>query len=312
MNSAARGIARKMTTRLSAPVNYSLPLGDTQVPLNPLLGTHVRLQYSGQINCVHCGRNTAKSFNQGYCYPCFMKLAQCDSCIIHPEKCHFEQGTCREPEWGEQFCMQDHIVYLANSSGVKVGITRATQIPTRWIDQGAVQALAIMRVRSRLQSGTLEMLFKQHVDDKTNWRDMLKGGDHLTDLHAESARLREACRTDIEELKQRFGFHAISELTGIDPVPTYDTAVPVSSGDKANKAIERYRTDKVKQPDRIPFSHEEFFIPSALCRTLEYRVCRRKVRAALRRTAELPPVALCLRCQFDVAAGASGACRVAA
>ncbi len=218
MNSAARGIARKMTTRLSAPVNYSLPLGDTLVPLNPLLGTHVRLQYSGQINCVHCGRNTAKSFNQGYCYPCFMKLAQCDSCIIHPEKCHFEQGTCREPEWGEQFCMQDHIVYLANSSGVKVGITRATQIPTRWIDQGAVQALAIMRVRTRLQSGTMEMLFKQHVDDKTNWRDMLKGGDHLTDLHAESERLREACRTDIDELKQRFGFHAISELTGIDPV----------------------------------------------------------------------------------------------
>lgn len=218
MNSVARGIARKMTTRLSAPVSYSLPLGDTQVPINPLLGTQVHLRFSGQINCVHCGRNTAKSFNQGYCYPCFMKLAQCDSCIIHPEKCHFDQGTCREPEWGEQFCMQDHIVYLANSSGVKVGITRATQVPTRWIDQGAVQALAIMRVRTRLQSGTLEMLFKQHVDDKTNWRDMLKGGDHLTDLHAESARLREACRTDIDELKQRFGFHAISELTGIDPV----------------------------------------------------------------------------------------------
>ncbi len=218
MNSVARGIARKMTTRLSAPVCYSLPLGDTQVPINPLLGTQVHLRFSGQINCVHCGRNTAKSFNQGYCYPCFMKLAQCDSCIIHPEKCHFDQGTCREPEWGEQFCMQDHIVYLANSSGVKVGITRATQVPTRWIDQGAVQALAIMRVRTRLQSGTLEMLFKQHVDDKTNWRDMLKGGDHLTDLHAESARLREACRTDIDELKQRFGFHAISELTGIDPV----------------------------------------------------------------------------------------------
>ena len=218
MNSVARGIARKMTTRLSAPVSYSLPLGDTQVPINPLLGTQVHLRFSGQINCVHCGRNTAKSFNQGYCYPCFMKLAQCDSCIIHPEKCHFDQGTCREPEWGEQFCMQDHIVYLANSSGVKVGITRATQVPTRWIDQGAMQALAIMRVRTRLQSGTLEMLFKQHVDDKTNWRDMLKGGDHLTDLHAESARLREACRTDIDELKQRFGFHAISELTGIDPV----------------------------------------------------------------------------------------------
>ncbi len=114
--------------------------------------------------------------------------------------------------------MQDHIVYLANSSGVKVGITRATQVPTRWIDQGAVQALAIIRVRSRLQSGALEVLFKQHVADKTNWRDMLKGADHLTDLHAERERLLAACRHDIDELVQRYGFHAISVLTGIEPV----------------------------------------------------------------------------------------------
>ncbi|MCB1649986.1 MAG: DUF2797 domain-containing protein [Pseudomonadales bacterium] len=207
-----------MITRLEAPVAYSLPIGDTRVPLNPLLGKTVALRYSGQINCVHCGRNTNKSFNQGYCYPCFQSLAQCDSCIIHPEKCHYDLGTCREPEWGEEFCMQDHIVYLANSSGVKVGITRATQIPTRWIDQGAVQALAIIRVRSRLQSGSLEVLFKQHVADKTNWRDMLKGSDHATDLFAERDRLVAECRKDIDDLQQRFGFHAISVLSGIDPV----------------------------------------------------------------------------------------------
>ncbi len=218
MNTVARGIARKMKTRLGKPVDYALPLGDTLVPLNPLLGSHVQLHFSGQINCVHCGRNTSKSFNQGYCYPCFQKLAQCDSCIIHPEKCHYDLGTCREPAWGEEFCMQDHIVYLANSSGVKVGITRATQVPTRWIDQGAVQALAIIRVRSRLQSGALEVLFKQHVADKTNWRDMLKGADHLTDLHVERERLLSACRRDIDELVQRYGFHAISVLTGIEPV----------------------------------------------------------------------------------------------
>ena len=218
MNPIAHGPSRKMLTRLSAPVAYSLPLGEEKVPLNPMLGSHVRLQYSGQINCVHCGRNTAKSFNQGYCYPCFQKLAQCDSCIIYPEKCHYDAGTCREPERGEQFCMQDHIVYLANSSGVKVGITRATQIPTRWIDQGAVQALAIMRVRSRLQSGSLEVLFKQHVADKTNWRDMLRSDDHLTDLSAEKERLINECRADIDDLTQRFGFHALSVLTGVDPV----------------------------------------------------------------------------------------------
>lgn len=218
MNSIARGATRKMKTRLGSPVAYALPLGDVAVPLNAMLEQKVRLHYSGQINCVHCGRHTSKSFNQGYCYPCFQKLAQCDSCIIHPERCHYDLGTCREPEWGEAFCMQDHIVYLANSSGVKVGITRATQIPTRWIDQGAVQALAIVRVRTRLQSGSLEVLFKQHVADKTNWRDMLKGGDHLTDLQAEKERLLHACRRDIDDLVQRFGFHAISVLNGIDPV----------------------------------------------------------------------------------------------
>jgi len=215
---AAHGPARKMKTRLTGPVTYHLPLGESLVPLNPLIGQPLRLTYTGQINCVHCGRNSSKSFNQGYCYPCFTKLAQCDSCIIQPEKCHFDLGTCREPEWGEQFCMQDHIVYLANSSGVKVGITRATQVPTRWIDQGAVQALPIIRVRSRLQSGSLEVLFKQHTADKTNWREMLKGSDHETDLFAEKDRLVEACRKDIDDLTQRFGFHAISVLTGVDPV----------------------------------------------------------------------------------------------
>lgn len=218
MNAVASGAIRKMTTRLEAPVHYSLPIGDSEVAMNPLLGQKISLRYSGQINCVHCGRQTNKSFNQGYCYPCFQRLAQCDSCIIHPERCHYELGTCREPEWGEKFCMQDHIVYLANSSGVKVGITRATQIPTRWIDQGAVQALAIIRVRSRLQSGSLEVLFRQHVADKTNWRDMLKGSDHATDLPAQRDLLLEACRKDIDDLIGRFGFHAISVLTGVAPV----------------------------------------------------------------------------------------------
>lgn len=218
MKEQARGILRKMKTRLQAPVDYRMRVGDTDVPLNELLGKPISLLYSGQIFCVHCGRKTNKSFNQGYCYPCFQKLAQCDSCIIHPEKCHFDQGTCREPAWGERFCMQDHIVYLANSSGIKVGITRATQVPTRWIDQGATQALAIIRVRSRLQSGTLEVMFKQHVADKTNWRDMLKGDASTLDMTVERDRLLKECADEIDELEQRFGFFAISVINGIDPV----------------------------------------------------------------------------------------------
>ena len=218
MNVIAHGIVRKMRSRLGQPVSYSARLGDNEIALNPFIDQQLKLIFSGDIYCIHCNRKTKKSFNQGYCYPCFQKLAQCDSCIIHPERCHLEQGTCREPAWGEKYCMQDHIVYLANSSGLKVGITRATQVPTRWIDQGATQALAIMRVRSRLQSGTLEMAFKQHVADKTNWRDMLKGKAAELDMAGERDRLLAACEEDIKELKDRFGFFAISVLKGIDPV----------------------------------------------------------------------------------------------
>ena len=218
MNVIASGIVRKMSSRLDQPVAYGARLGDNEIALNPLIDKQLKLIFSGSIYCIHCNRKTNKSFNQGYCYPCFQKLAQCDSCIIHPERCHLEQGTCREPAWGEKYCMQDHIVYLANSSGLKVGITRATQVPTRWIDQGATQALAIMRVRSRLQSGTLEMAFKQHVADKTNWRDMLKGKATELDMAGERDKLLILCEEDIKELAARFGFFAISILKGIGPV----------------------------------------------------------------------------------------------
>ena len=126
MKAEAQGILRKMHSRLENPVKYQISLGDMLVPLNDLIEKQIKLEYSGIIHCVNCGRKTSKSFNQGYCYPCFQRLAQCDACIISPEKCHFDDGTCREPAWAEQNCMQDHIVYLANSSGLKVGITRAT------------------------------------------------------------------------------------------------------------------------------------------------------------------------------------------
>jgi len=218
MKSEARGVLRKMHTRFENPVRYQILLSDMVVPLNDLLEKQIKLEYSGTIYCINCGRKSRKSFNQGYCYPCFQRLAECDGCIIHPEKCHFDQGTCREPAWGERFCMQDHIVYLANSSGLKVGITRATQIPTRWIDQGATQALAIIRVRSRLQSGILEVMFKQYVSDKTNWRAMLKGEAEPLKMEEEADRLLKECDSELKELAENFGFFAISVLNGIASV----------------------------------------------------------------------------------------------
>lgn len=40
----------------------------------------------------------------------------------------------------------------------------------------------------------------------------------------------------------------------IDPAPQYDTAIPETSGEHTAKAIERYRKDTVKRPERVKTS----------------------------------------------------------
>lgn len=197
-------------------VDYELPIGEERIPLNQYLGRTLRLQALGSIHCQHCGRRTRKSYSQGYCYPCFTRLAPCDLCIVSPERCHYEQGTCRDPVWGEQFCMSDHVVYLANSSGAKVGITRATQVPTRWIDQGASQALPIMRVSARRHSGLVEDLLRQQVADKTNWRDLLRGAPAPLDLAQLRDQLLEGACAGLEALQSEHGLQAFQPLTGAE------------------------------------------------------------------------------------------------
>lgn len=202
----------KLRSELVSPVRYTLPLGDAELPLAPLMGTVLRLEFTGLITCCHCGRRSKRSFGQGYCYPCFQRLAQCDGCIVKPETCHFHLGTCREPEWAEGACMVPHIVYLANSSGLKVGITRATQIPTRWIDQGATQALPVLRVATRRVSGLAEVLFGQSVADKTNWRLMLGGTAPPLDLREQAAKLLETHRAALDDLRLQFGQGSVEAL----------------------------------------------------------------------------------------------------
>ncbi len=225
-----QGQLRKMHARLELdrlkPVQYALPLGEQLVDLNPLIGKSIKLTHTGNILCVHCNRSVKKSFNQGYCYPCFTSLAQCDMCIMKPETCHYEAGTCREPSWGEAFCFQPHVVYLANSSGIKVGITRQTQVPTRWIDQGAVQALPIFKVRSRHISGLIEVAIAKHVSDKTSWQQMLKSKAEPVDLIAKRDELVAVCDTELAQISQRFGEQAIEFLTD---EPVVDIHFPVDS-----------------------------------------------------------------------------------
>lgn len=189
---------------------YHFRVADQAVALNPHLGETLRIEFDGAISCVHCGRATKKSFSQGYCYPCFTRLAQCDSCVMAPERCHYEQGTCREPEWGETHCMQPHVVYLANTTGIKVGITRAGQVPTRWLDQGAVQALPFARTATRQQAGFVEDLLRGSVSDRTQWQRLLKGDAPVIDLQATRKRLADDHAEGLAALTQRFGLQAIT------------------------------------------------------------------------------------------------------
>jgi hypothetical protein len=165
-------------------------------------------------------------------------LAECDSCIVKPELCHFAEGTCRDEEWAKSHCMQDHFVYLANSSGVKVGITRHTQVPTRWIDQGATQALPMYRVASRHISGLLEVIIKNHVADKTDWRKMLKGDPEPMDLAVKRDELFVECETEIHRLSDTLPKDSIQQLsdesvTSIDyPVMEYPAKVTSLNFDK--------------------------------------------------------------------------------
>ncbi len=206
------GPLRKMKTQLADPVRYQLVLGEQLIPLNDLLDKSITLKHTGRIFCTHCSRPIKKTYSQGYCYPCFITLAECDRCIFKPETCHYHLGTCRESSWGEAFCFQPHIVYLANSSGLKVGITRHTQVPTRWIDQGAVQALPIFSVPSRYVSGLVEVVLARHISDKTNWRQLLKNHAKPLPLADIREQLLDLCQSELQAIAQRFGEHSLQRL----------------------------------------------------------------------------------------------------
>ena len=193
-----QGYLLKMPTIHESVVRYQLKLGTDTIEMNELIGKHLKLIWRRKIRCISCGNFTRKSYNQGNCWTCFQTLASNDLCIMKPETCHYHLGTCREPEWGEKFCFYPHIIYLANSSGLKVGITRASNTPWRWMDQGATQALPFATTSTRLFSGQVEMAFKSQVNDRTFWQRMLKGNPEPIDLLAKLKELKALWPTGVE------------------------------------------------------------------------------------------------------------------
>lgn len=198
------GSLHKMRATYAQPIAYTLLLNQQPIALNDLLDKKISLRFIGNIHCVQCHRKTNKSFQQGYCYPCYRRLFDCNFCLIHPEKCRYYENCCDTNDWAHAQCGQKHIIYVANSSGLKVGITRDTQIPTRWIDQGATQGLAIFNVANRYQAGLIEVAFKKHIADKTNWQAMLKGEPPLQDLIQKRNDLLQIAEKEIQEIMQKF------------------------------------------------------------------------------------------------------------
>ena len=146
----------------------------SDIPLR--LGQRLCLQRIGNSQCTLCDRVVNKLFG-GFCYVCFRSKACADMCVLSPHLCHYHKGTCREPQWGQDFCFQPHVVYLAFTDKFKVGITRQSQMPTRWADQGATLAGILAWVDSRRQAGVLEKFLSSLVGTSSHWRNMLKKGN---------------------------------------------------------------------------------------------------------------------------------------
>ena len=208
------GVISKMPCRVDTDgkISYQLPIGSQLCVLNALVGQKIRLQYTGKISCVYCGMAIKKAYQQGYCFLATQKLARCDLCILKPELCHHHKGTCREPEWGTKHCMQPHYIYLANASAIKVGITREQNIPFRWVDQGASQALPILKVATRRIAGLIEIALGQYVSDKTNWRKMLKNDIELVDLAERRDHLLSQVWGKVKDIKTQFGAESIEKV----------------------------------------------------------------------------------------------------
>jgi hypothetical protein len=174
---------------LENPVKYFLPIGEQRIAMNALIGNQLTFRYDGQILCIRCGRKTKKSFAQGFCYPCMRDAPEASECIIHPELCLAHEGKGRDPDWEREHHLKEHFVYLAISSGLKVGVTRSDQIPTRWIDQGASSAACIAKTPNRYIAGIIEVALKKYISDKTNWRKMLQNEIDQADIAKEKENL---------------------------------------------------------------------------------------------------------------------------
>ena len=169
---------------MADPIRYYLPLGDDLLLMNDLLGEELSFKTEGRFICF-CGLEVASVYRRNFCYECFFTKPEASETIFRPELSQAHLGIEeRDLEFEKRLQLQPHAVYLADSGGIKVGVTRSTQIPTRWIDQGASRALVIANTENRHEAGLIEVALKEFLADKTAWQKMVTGQDAGDDLLA--------------------------------------------------------------------------------------------------------------------------------
>lgn len=196
-----KSIVRKMRTSYENPISYHILDGETPMLLNDLIGKHLQLTFTGQIFCQECNKKIQKAFGEGFCFSCFSAAAAASPCILRPELCQAHLGLGRDPDYEQKHHNQPHLVYLALTDQIKVGVTRQTQMPTRWIDQGAAQAIVLAQTPNRYLAGVIEVALKDHFSDKTNWQNMLRNiaPANDVDLAAEKWELEEILPQDLTQ-----------------------------------------------------------------------------------------------------------------
>ena len=216
-----QGVLRKMMTELGSPVQYYLQLENDFLNVNQLLNKTLEISFV-KYECLNCHLDKP-IFRQGFCKSCFFEIPQAADWIMRPELSTAHLGKeDRDLEYEKKAQLQPHIVYLANSSNVKVGVTRKSQIPTRWIDQGAHEAIEIVEVPNRYLAGITEIALKEYVSDKTNWRKMLTNDITDVDLLKEKEKLA----VYIPEEAKPYYLENHSKETNIEfPVLQYPTKV---------------------------------------------------------------------------------------
>ncbi len=231
MNILKGNLLKMRSEVINDKVNYSLFLNDKPLLINDIVGKEIILEHTGVINCIKCGAVTKKSYAQGFCYNCMISASETEDCVLKPALCKAHLGIARDIEYAREHCLKPHFVYLSNTGVVKVGVTRQSQIPTRWVDQGATTAIKLCKTPNRHIAGMIEIHLNQFFTDKTLWRKMVTNNVENENMNQQKeiaiSHLNETMKPFIDSENRVYNF--------IYPVNKYPAKPQTATFDKQNK-----------------------------------------------------------------------------